>query len=163
MTLFTSSYVNKVDKKGRVSVPAPFRQVLAGQSFQGVYVFPSLQHHALDACSASHMEQLSESLDDPDLPAEHRDLIETTIFGGSVMLPFDGEGRIVLPQEFAEFAGITEEAAFVGLRKTFQIWQPAAWKVHSTGSRDIARTQNISLSTIIATSQRLKAAGKAGS
>ncbi len=150
MAIFLSTYVYRVDKKGRVSVPAEFRRVLENQSFQGVIVFKSLQHPALEACSADHMQQLSDSLDTLNVSAEEYELIETTIFGGSFQLPFDGEGRIVLPQQLCEFAGITEEAAFVGRRRTFQIWQPARFAEHEGTSREKARGRDISLSKIIA-------------
>jgi MraZ protein len=150
MAVFLSTYVNKVDRKGRVSVPAEFRKLLANQNYQGVVVFKSLQHRALEACSAEHMEQLSDSLETLDLPPEQLEAIEATIFGGSIQLPFDGEGRIVLPQPLCEFAGITEEASFVGRRKTFQIWHPPALEAYENSARDKARGLDISLSKIIA-------------
>ncbi len=158
MAVFLSTYVNKVDRKGRVSVPAEFRKVLAGQSYQGVVVHKSLHYSALEGCSAEHMEQLSDSLETSDLSNEDYELIETTIFGGSIQLPFDGEGRIVLPQHFCEFAGITEEAAFVGRRKTFQIWEPGALAAHESGMRDKARSRDISLSKIIAKASAMRGA-----
>ncbi len=150
MAVFLSTYVNKLDRKGRVSVPAEFRKVLSGQSYQGVVVFKSLQYPALDACSAEHMEQLSDSLDALDPSSEEYEVIETTIYGGSVQLPFDSEGRIVLPQHLCSFAGLGEEAAFVGRRKTFQIWEPAALAAYETGMRDKARSRDSSLSKILA-------------
>ena len=163
MAVFLSTYVNKVDRKGRVSVPAEFRKVLAGQPYQGVVVFKSLQYSALEACSAEHMEQLSESLETLDPSSEEYELIETTIFGGSVQLPFDGEGRIVLPEHLAQFAKIGEEAAFVGRRKTFQIWEPAALAVHEDGMRDRARSRgDISLSKIIVKANQLRGDGRGG-
>lgn len=158
--IFISTYVNKVDKKGRVSVPSEFRKVLAGEAFQGVVVFRSLQQKALEACSAEHMEKLSDSLETLDLPPEQLQLIETTIFGGSYQLPFDGEGRIVLPQALQDFAGITEEAAFVGNRRTFHIWSPIAFAEHETAQRELARSQNISLSSIIAKAGKTKDNGR---
>ncbi|MEI6557266.1 MAG: division/cell wall cluster transcriptional repressor MraZ [Rhodospirillaceae bacterium] len=156
MAVFLSTYVNKVDKKGRVSVPADFRKVLSGQSYQGVVVFKSLQYPALEACSADHMEQLSDSLEALDLSNEDYELYETTIFGGSVQVPFDGEGRIVLPEHLARFANISEEAAFVGRRKTFQIWEPRALSVHEDVMRDKARSRDVSLSKIIAKASQLR-------
>ncbi|MBI1205686.1 MAG: MraZ family transcriptional regulator [Azospirillum sp.] len=158
MAIFLSSFVNKVDRKGRVSVPAEFRRILANQN--GVVVFRSLQHPALEACSTEHLEQLSESLESQDLPPDEYELIETTIFGGSVQLPFDGEGRIVLPQSLCEFAGIAEEAAFVGRRKTFQIWEPKRLAEYEASARDIARSKDISLSKIIARAAIAKANGR---
>ena len=160
MAVFLSTYVNKVDRKGRVSVPAEFRKVLGAQSeLGGVVVFKSLQYQALDACSAEHMEQLSDSLETLDLSNEEYELIETTIFGGSVQLPFDTEGRIVLPQHLCAFAGIGEEAAFVGRRKTFQIWEPGALTAHEGGMRDKARSRDISLSKIIAKAAAVRGGG----
>lgn len=150
MALFLSTYVNKVDRKGRVSIPAPFRAALGGQAAQGIFLFRSLQLPALEACSAAHMEQLSASLDDPALPDDQRELLETTIFGGSIQLPIDGEGRILLPQDFATYATIGEEAAFFGVRRTFQIWEPAALEAHTARAREQARGQSISLSSILA-------------
>lgn len=166
MGLFLSTYVNKVDKKGRVSVPAPFRAALIGGAGGGqaggpseVIVFRSLQAQALDACSISYLEQLAEALDNPETPEDLRELIETTVFGGSVRLQIDPEGRIVIPEGFVAFAGIGENAAFVGRRKTFQIWDPARFDRHEVESRDRARDGNISLSTILA---RTAALGRSG-
>ncbi|HYD29607.1 MAG TPA: division/cell wall cluster transcriptional repressor MraZ [Azospirillaceae bacterium] len=150
MAVFLSTYVNKIDSKGRVSVPASFRSQLAGPAGLKVVVFPSLQHQALDACSLEHMEQLSESLESPDLPEEEREMIETVIFGSSVELSFDNEGRISLPQHLCEYAGITKDATFVGRRKTFQIWDPGSYRAHETALREKARNSNISLSGIVA-------------
>jgi len=150
MTLFLSSSINKVDKKGRVSVPASFRAALGADAAQGVVVFKSLQVDALDACSVRHLEILSQSLERLSLSPEMYELIETTIFGGSIQCPIDGDGRIVLPEHLARDVGIIDEAAFVGRRRTFQIWQPDKWASFNSNARDAARAQNISLSKIIA-------------
>ncbi len=149
MSVFLSSFVNKIDKKGRVSVPAPFRAVL-GADTAGIVVFRSLQHEALEGCSIAHLELLSQSLESQDLSAEMFELIETTIFGGSVQLPFDGEGRISLPQNLSASVGIADEVAFVGRRKTFQIWDPKKLAAHEAAARDKAKAKDISLSKIIA-------------
>lgn len=153
MSLFLSTYINKVDRKGRVSVPAPFRLVLGGQP--ELIVFRSLQATALDACSTDYMNQLADALDNPNLDDQLRETIETTVFGGSQRLPMDPEGRVVLPEEFSQFAGIGESAAFVGRRRTFQIWDPAAFERHQASSRDEGRANNISLSTILARTNAL--------
>lgn len=149
MAVFLSSFVNKIDKKGRVSVPASFRAVL-GASAPGIVVFKSLQHDALDGCSIAHLEILSQSLETLDLPPETLELIETTIFGGSVQVPFDSTGRVKLPTHLTESVGIGEEVAFVGRRKTFQLWQPAKLTAHEGEARNAARAKDISLSKIIA-------------
>ena len=149
MSVFVSSFVNRIDKKGRVSVPASFRAVL-GADTTGIVVFRSLQQEALEACSIAHLELLSQSLEKQDLPPDVFDLIETTIFGGSVQLPFDGEGRISLPPALISNVGIGEEVAFVGRRKTFQIWDPKKLAAHENAARSQAKAKDISLSKIIA-------------
>ncbi len=149
MAVFLSSFVNKVDKKGRVSVPASFRAVL-GVDAPGIVVFRSLQYDALDGCSIAHLELLSQSLEKLDLPPETFELIETTIFGGSVQVPFDGEGRISLPSSLSSAVGIADEIAFVGRRKTFQLWNPEKLAAHDAAARSAARAKDLSLSKIIA-------------
>jgi len=149
MAVFLSSFVNKIDKKGRVSVPASFRGALGADS-SGIVVFRSLQLNALEGCSIAHLELLSQSLERLDLPPETLELIETTIFGGSVQIPFDGEGRVSLPHSLMDNAGITDEVVFVGRRKTFQMWAPSAFAAHDEATRQAARANNISLSKIIA-------------
>ncbi|MBP9877155.1 MAG: division/cell wall cluster transcriptional repressor MraZ [Alphaproteobacteria bacterium] len=148
MTLFLSTYNNKIDKKGRVSVPASFRSALPANDFQGVIVFRSLHHEALEACTLSHMQTLSENLDKLDIDPEEKDLIATTIFGGSVQLSFDTEGRIILPAEMIEFAGIAEQVAFVGRSNTFQIWEPARLKEYQDMAREQAKKRGLRLSQI---------------
>ncbi|MGB9153692.1 MAG: MraZ family transcriptional regulator [Alphaproteobacteria bacterium] len=149
MTIFLSSFVNRIDKKGRVSVPASFRAAL-GADTTGIVVFRSLHDEALDGCSIAHLELLSQSLEKQDLAPDIYEMIETTIFGGAVQLPFDGEGRISLPQSLIASVGISDELAFVGRRKTFQIWEPKKLAAHENDVRSKARAKDISLSKIIA-------------
>ncbi len=149
MAVFLSSFVNRVDKKGRVSVPASFRSVL-GPDATGIVVFRSLQYDALDGCSIAHLELLSQSLEKLDLPPEAYELIETTIFGGSQQVAFDGEGRVSLPPSLTEAVGITDEIVFVGRRKTFQLWNPEKFAAHDAATRSAARAKDLSLSKIIA-------------
>ncbi len=140
MPLFLNTHVNKVDRKGRVSVPASFRAALSdqaalgqgagtppsfsGPSFNGIVAFPSFRAPAIEVLDRERMEQLSSSADDLAQFSERRDDLAATIFAAAAELPFDGEGRIILPKNMADHAGITELAAFVGMGRTFQIWNP---------------------------------------
>lgn len=161
MSLFLSTFHNKVDKKGRVSIPASFRAALGTDVAQSVVVFRSLQVEALDACAPRHLEILSELLERLSLTPEMYELIETTIFGGSVQCPIDGDGRIVLPEHLAKSVGIDDEAAFVGRRRTFQIWNPKKFSTFENKAREAVRAHNISLSKIIADASALSAKGDA--
>jgi MraZ protein len=142
--LFFSTFTNKVDRKGRVSVPATFRAALEGLSFPGVILFRSFRLPALDGSGIDRMEELSARIDALDEFSEDREAL-ASIFADAQQLPFDGEGRIVLPQPLCEHAGITENAAFVGLGRTFQIWEPQRFEKHQQELRERARRQGTTL------------------
>lgn len=126
MSVFFGTFENKVDRKGRVSVPAPFRQILATSAFQGIIVFHYNAPKAVEACSLEFMERLDQSVSDFDLFSDEHDDLAFNIFAQSRQLPFDGEGRVILPAALLEVTGIKQLAAFVGKGQTFQIWEPAA-------------------------------------
>ncbi|MFA7429642.1 MAG: division/cell wall cluster transcriptional repressor MraZ [Rhodospirillaceae bacterium] len=129
MALFLSTFVNKVDRKGRVSVPASWRARLSAQPFQGVIVFPSVTGlPCLEGMDMSAIEAMADNMDQFDVFSTAQDDRANLIFAQSRELPFDPEGRILLPADLLEQAGISEQAAFVGLAKRFQIWEPAAHK-----------------------------------
>jgi len=144
VALFLSTFVNKVDRKGRVSVPATFRAAVADQSFPGIVVFPSFKYAALDGSGIKRMEEMSERLNTLDeFSEEHENL--AVLFASAQPLPFDTEGRIVLPENLAQYAHIADSAAFVGLGKSFQIWEPNRLADHQASVRDRARRQGTRL------------------
>jgi len=138
VTSFLSTFVNKVDRKGRVSVPAPFRATLASDSYQGIIVYPSMTDKALDGCSRSMLEELNrrqfdKTMSDGDIEDAllgRSDSVVDTIMAMAHELPFDGEGRIVLPGNLTEEARITDRATFVGRGARFQIWSPELFEDH---------------------------------
>src|SRR5690349_10728529 len=119
MPLFLSTYINKLDKKGRVSVPAPFRAALSNEGYQGIVAFRSSHHPALEAFSWSFMEEIGRRLDHFDLFSDSQDDLATAIFGDSVQLPFDGDGRIILPEILLGHAQLKDSVCFVGLGPKF--------------------------------------------
>ena len=137
VTSFISTYENKVDKKGRVSVPAAYRAALGSDIYQGVIAYPSLTGPAIEGFGRGALEELNrrrfdQSLDGGDftqaLVGRSDDGLVETIMSLASEMPFDGEGRIILPIRLAEHAGITDRATFVGRGTRFQIWSP---KEHS--------------------------------
>jgi MraZ protein len=135
MTLFLSTFMNKLDKKGRVSVPASFRLALSGQAFQGLVVFRSYKFPAIEGMGMNRMEHLSQSVDQLDLFSDTQDDFTATIFADSHMLPFDGDGRIVLPEILINHARIENNVAFVGRGATFQIWNGEDFEAHQEKAR----------------------------
>ena len=122
--MFLSSYENKIDKKGRVSVPATFRSHLSGMGYNGFISYPSFNHSALEACSQDRIEKLSNAIDSLNPFEEKRDFFATSILSESENLQFDTEGRVSLSEKLLLHAKIKNTVLFVGLGKTFQIWEP---------------------------------------
>jgi MraZ protein len=132
--LFLNTHANRIDGKGRVSFPAPFRTALTTRNSAGVVLFQSLTHEAIEGWPAERMQNLSESLDGLDVFSEERAHLATAIFGSAQDLIVDKEGRCSLPKSLCDYAGITTEASFIGLGETFQIWEPSALAKHAKAS-----------------------------
>jgi MraZ protein len=145
MALFVGTVVNRIDRKGRVSVPASFRAAVAGASFSGIIAFPSFKRSLLECCAADFMEQLALSLYEVDTFSDRQDDLAATIFAEAHQLPFDSEGRIMLPQALLDHAGLTEMAAFVGQGPRFQIWEPKAREAFAKEARERARSQGMTV------------------
>jgi len=145
MALFVGKHRNRVDKKGRVSVPKPFRSAFAGDDFGGVYVYPLFKFPALEACGEAFMERLAESLDDLPMFSDEQDDL-SIVLENAHALPFDPEGRIVLPKELAAAADIGAEAMFVGRGQRFQIWEPKAYESVRGPAFERARARGATLS-----------------
>ena len=122
--MFLSTYENNIDKKGRVSVPATFRSHLSSLGYNGFISYPSFNHSALEACSQDRIEKLSNTIDSLNPFEEKRDYFATSILSESVNLQFDTEGRVSLTEKLLKHANINNNVLFVGLGKTFQIWEP---------------------------------------
>ena len=122
--MFLSSYENKIDKKGRVSVPATFRSHLNSMGYNGFISYPSFNHAALEACSQDRIEKLSDTIDTLNPFEEKRDYFATSVLSESENLQFDTEGRVSIPEKLLNHAKIKSGVLFVGLGKTVQIWEP---------------------------------------
>jgi MraZ protein len=122
---FHSTTINKLDAKGRVSVPAQFRQVLAIENLRGVYSFPSFVNPALEAFGESLLAQIQQRLQPLDsFFNQDYDAQAHVIVGETQLLNFDDEGRIRLPDEFIAHAGISDRVLFIGMVQKFQMWDP---------------------------------------
>lgn len=138
MALFLSTFVKKIDKKGRVSVPAQFRAALTEESFGGIVVYNSFVNPCVEASGMSRIEKLSNGIDNLDPFSNERDAFATAILGGSFQLQFDSEGRVTLPPELTKAANIDEDVVFVGKGPTFEIWEPKTFAEHSEKARKLA-------------------------
>ena len=122
--MFLSSYENKIDKKGRVSVPATFRSHLSSMGYNGFISYPSFNHEALEACSQDRIEKLSNTIDSLNPFEEKRDFFATSILSESENLQFDTEGRVSLTDKLLIMPILKIMFYLLDLAKLFQIWEP---------------------------------------
>jgi transcriptional regulator MraZ len=145
MALLIGRHVNKIDKKGRVSVPKPFRDAFKDQTFAGIFAYPLFKSPALEACGEDFMNRLSASLEDLDMFSDEQDDLASVILENANPLSFDPEGRVVLPQELLDHAGITDQVLFVGRGARMQIWNPDDYAEHSKQAFERARSRGATL------------------
>jgi len=142
--LFLSTFINKIDSKGRVSVPASFRAALIGHASTAIVAYPSIKFEAIEAAGSDRFEELATRVDRLPEFSDERDSL-SSILADSQPLPFDSEGRIMLTQKLVAHAGLQSNAAFVGLGRTFQIWDPGRFARHQEEMRDRARQRGLTL------------------
>jgi len=128
MDRFVSHYMLRLDAKGRVSVPAPFRAVLARDGFAGLYCYPALDRPALDAGGNSLLSEIEALLAGLPPYSDAREQFSLALYGTSETLKIDGEGRIALTDTLKSHAAITDSVLFVGLGHKFQIWEPGRFR-----------------------------------
>ena len=123
---FVGKFVNKIDKKGRVSVPALWRPRLLAKDFSGMVAQGSDGYKAIDGYSQKYLERYQEWLDTQD-PLLEKNEYEATLIFGSSMLPFDKEGRVLIPEILRKSSKLESDALFVGMGRKFRIWDPKAF------------------------------------
>lgn len=139
MDQFLSTFTNRIDRKGRVSVPAEYRAVLNRRNSASVVLYPSVHYPAIDGGGEDFLAELQQRIGTVDpLSQEHDDLIDS-VMPFVRALNLDGEGRVLLPEDLIAHAGLGDTAVFVGRGPSFQIWQPQAWTERGRLARERAR------------------------
>ena len=139
--MFLSTYVNKVDRKGRVSVPATFRSTLATNRQPNLLIaFPSMRVPAVECTGSDRIEEMQDRIETLEQFSEEYENL-TQLFADAHPLTMDGEGRVILPEKLKEHAQITADVAFVGLGAMFQLWDPDRYDEHSAAVRERSRRQ----------------------
>ena len=137
--MFLSSATNTLDAKGRVSVPADFRAVVTQSDFDGIIIWPSFDGAYLEGGGIALLQDYQRSLETLDYYDEGRIALQRAIFAESRRLPFDSGGRVSLPKDLHEYAGLNGKVMFVGLGRRFEIWSPAAYTERTENVRQLAR------------------------
>jgi len=145
-SMFIGRYSSRMGAKGRVAVPIKFRAGLGSRA-----IISQGYKKALFLVAKPQWERLTEPFVNQPLTASPmvRD-IERFLFGSAFEIEFDDQGRIVIPQELRQFAGLDGEAVFLGLGKRVEIWSRSNWERYSVAvasniegiSAEVAKTEN---------------------
>ena len=125
--LFMDTVFNKVDAKGRVSLPSDYRAMVKELSTE-IVCYRSLTSPCIEGCLEDSLDKLATVIEDAtDFFSETQDNLTNLIFGDAKRFAFDSTGRIVLTEKLLKHAQITDTAVFVGKGRKFQIWNPENW------------------------------------
>ena len=139
MDRFVSNYTLRLDAKGRVSIPAPYRAVLARDAFDGFYCYPALDQPAVDAGGNALLAEIEALISSYPPYSDERDAFTLSLYGTSETVKLDGEGRVILSDALKSHAGITEAISFVGLGHKFQIWEPGRFRAELAEATEMVR------------------------
>ena len=130
MDRFVSNYTLRLDAKGRVSIPAPFRGVLVRDGFEGLYCYPTLDQPAIDAGGNALLADIESADCALSALCERARRIPVALYGTSETLKLDGEGRVGPHRRTEAPCRHHRGGAFVGLGHKFQIWEPGRFRAH---------------------------------
>lgn len=140
MRLFSSNVTNRIDAKGRVSIPAAFRKVLDSEETPGVVLIPELEGmQAIEGMGHSRLEDFAAAIENRGQLDEITYAFKVTILGEARQVQIDDAGRIVLSQDVRDIADLNGDTAlFVGIGSTFQIWNPARYEARKAELKKLA-------------------------
>ncbi len=130
MDRFLSSAVNRIDAKGRVSVPAHFRSVVQRRGFTDLYALRALDIPAMDVGGPDLLDRYEERIAVEDPFLQTADDMSFFVHGDGSFLKLDQDGRITVSDFIREHTGIASEVAFVGRGLFFQMWEPERLRAH---------------------------------
>ena len=141
MDLFLSTFENKIDRKGRLSVPAKYRAIFE-RNHTPLYLYKSLTKSCLEGCGIERIRQIVDAIDQMDVLSEDT-LALQTILSSSQEMKFDNEGRVTLSDDFVLYAELEEVALFSGIGRSFEIWNPTKWRPRDVETRQNARNGRV--------------------
>ncbi len=149
MELFVSKYINKIDRKGRVSFPSNFRNALPKNNKNEIILYKSLKTHSIEGCGIQRLNEIANRINHLDFFSEDYDDFSTSIFSEIITTKIDKEGRFLIPEDLKKYANIKNEAAFFGQGYFFQIWEPNSGLDNTLVSRNRLIKEKKSLRMIL--------------
>ncbi len=123
MTTFVGQVTYKVDEKGRIPIPPSFRSALQ----DGGFLSPGAEG-CITIYTRSKFDEIALNLQPNGLANESNRRLSRALFSKASEFKLDGQGRVMLPQELRQVAGIDDSAIVVGVNAWAEIWAPEKWK-----------------------------------
>jgi len=122
--VFSGRYDHTIDEKGRVSIPARFREVLERDNLETLYItnFVSEQGKCLEMFTPREWERMVSKIRQKNGFDRNVRLFQTFYIGGAHEVQFDKQGRILIPGKLREFARLEHEVTFSAMIDRFQLW-----------------------------------------
>ena len=136
MSRFLSSATNRIDAKGRVSVPATFRNVLASLGVEDLYCFQDFHFPAINVGGPDMLARFERQLDGLDPFSLEANRISLIVHGGGMFMRLDAEGRLSVTDFIRSHTGVVGEITFVGRSDYFQLWRPEDFSAAQRAARE---------------------------
>jgi MraZ protein len=120
--MFLGQYQHSIDDKGRLMVPARFRELLEG----GAYLTQGFEK-CLMVMTEVHFKQVYDLITSMSLTDPTARLLRRLIFSNAYQVEVDKVGRILVPGNLRQFAGLETDAVVAGQGEYFEVWTPAEW------------------------------------
>ena len=134
--MFLGTHAPRLDEKGRLILPAKFREELAG----GI-VLTRGQEHCLYAFTSAEFERMYAQLREAPLAQKQaRDYVRVMLSGADSQIP-DKQGRITIPAPLRAYAGLGRDLAVIGAGARVEIWDAAAWEGYQADHEQVFADQ----------------------
>jgi len=138
MPAFSGKYYYTVDPKGRIIVPAPFREVLSANYSSKLYITNAPSESCLHIYPLEEWSRLLEKVKNLPRTNEYVKFFSRRVIAAAVETELDKQGRLLIPSAHREDAGISGEVVIVGLVDKIEIWDRRLWQeVTDLGKIDI--------------------------
>ena len=129
--MFLGTFSPRLDDKGRLFLPAKFREGLAG----GLVVTKG-QERCLRVFSTAEFTRITERLRDAPMTAKSTRDYQRMMFAAAHDEVPDRQGRITVPLKLREYAGLDRDCAVVGMNTHVEIWDAATWSEYEASQEE---------------------------
>lgn len=121
--MFMGQYEHTIDPKGRLMIPAKFRELLG----DGAVVTKGFEQNLM-VLPPSAFDATTKRIEELSVTVRAARLLQRQIFGFAQQVSLDKLGRILIPAFLRESAGLNEAVIVVGMSNFFEIWSPEQWQ-----------------------------------